>query len=753
MDESSEFDELGIRLSDDPLDFQAADLRITLRIDNSDCKSDSSELVSWGWDATNRRQLNSSLLRYLEESDVVGSDNARALCIGGDNAMTVIAFITFANGLNHLLAEPPNTNAAIDNFRYIAENLEGMGDATAEGDDAQEISPNALYFPRRIKTCAELMAIVADGVSATNTDSDVERLEAIISSGPVAPEDVGHIDWETFDLSTEERAGLEYCHAQAYYWLGRTALMRHQIDLFADQSGADVATIYADQEETEPDTHPLDRANDYFTLALEASPNEFESTGYWWSYYFYRALARYRQGSLEQALDDLEAAGRTIEDHALNEMGDERIGKPAIDYLHARIELERVAYQGFFPTVCLGAGPQSDADTVLTDMRNMADENEYGPAPLSVGTMALFNEALFRFSRAPTDSGRVLDLLARARQQVAGDAGSSVENYSHIDVLRDKVYKFDGDSENEAPIVSEGTIKEFLVGAGSPAYVIPVSPFLLPGRYCGPADNDRPVRAHQLHRGNIRFVWLLRNRFDELIFDYQPFPPLYNSQEGDTGLEECDATFCVAVDNGTGERRYWRLNDRGFGLFMSDPVNPIHAALSAEPGPDGIIYLRGAPAVSLVYMAEGHDPKEILLGDLPVEVPARLEPDQIIGTISTNATDCDNCYDVNVTLSLASDAVPTLPVSLERLREMTFRATLYERLEDGEAVDSDDGQWQIIGPGIRMILDDDLRINGAFPSARIIPGRAHALQVQLVDRADVTMAEYWLKSLDIRVPE
>lgn len=753
MNEGSELEELGIHLSDDPLDFQAADLRITLGMSNTDCKSDSAELVSWGWDATNRRRLNSSLLRYVRESGVVGSDDARALCIGGDNAMAVIAFITFANGLNALLADPPDTEAAIESFRYITDDLKDMRDTTADGEQAEGIPVRVLNFPKRIKTCAALMSIVADGFSASdNSENDVERLKAVIANGPVTPEKIGHINWDTFDLS-DELLDLEYCHAQAYYWLGRAALTRHQIDLFDDQSNADVITVYAYQDEALPEPHSLDQAIDYFTLALEISPIEIETTGYWWSYYFYRALARYRQGDFEQALDDLEAARRSFEEHPLNGLGVDHIGEPTINYLHARIELERAAYQQrLFPTACLGAMLPSDTDTLLADMRNMVGEGEYGLAPLSVGTMALFDEALFRVHRDPTDAEGVIDLLSRARQQVAGDAGSAPENYSHIDVLRDKLYKFDGNGADNAPVASEKTVEDFLVGMGAPAYVIPVYPYLLPDHFCGNTDDNQRVLAHQPHRGDFRFVWLLRNRFDELLFDYRPFPPQYKASEGDTGLEECDATFCVALDNGAGERRYWRLNDRGFGLFTSDPVNPIHAALTAEPGPGKIIYFRGAPTVSLVYTVEGHEPKEILLGELPVEFPARLEPQEATGTIHMDVSDCESCYNVDVVISLDSDAPETSPVSLEGLEDLKFSATLYERVIDGGA-DPAEGQWWIIGSDVELIIDESGRISGTFHSARLNPNGAHALQVLLKDRAGVVLAEDWIKSLDIRVPE
>ena len=760
-----------IEVEQDPEDGSPADLLITITPATNDCAAAS---TPYRWAMLADGALSPLLNIFLEETGGLGKEYPNGPCNWIRTQDDIVALILFANGLDkyYIQGQPA---AAAERFREVNKIMAPTtrGDYQAENDE--KVTEELLRIPRRIRNCAQVMNVIADG-SFAGADGQ-EALTNVITIDP-------------YGINSPPLA--EFCIAHAYYWLGRGALERHFNALKeVDSESPDPAKL-------------LEAAHDYFTLAIQTyktaegmSPNG-EAKGYGWIYYFYRGLTSYRQGNLVQAdadlalaeansdlaINDHSAKAKASSDSAINDHSAKvkanaysainDYSAEMISYMRTRIGVEQAQYHHAASldakeSICENAVGEATAQVDPSDLQLLTGVRSRSRQDLSIGTMARFNLALYWAAQEPKDTqnqcagvnsesatvgARCTAILeaAHALQMVAGDTdNNSVRpDSSPIDVFLATLYKLDGQHNAADSMLRNGTLDNFRSGAGVPAYVIPLSPRLEPDMACGQATDDYRTDVHRLDGDPLVFRWLLRNSYDELLFDYQP-----STSKDNPGSPDCESTFCVALDDGVGLPRYWRLNDLGFGLFETGPITPIDVVLTARPELNGGIRMDGEQRVSLVYKDKDEELRELYVGSLPITTAAHLSAEVEVNWVGKDeeGEECSWCYEIDVTALLTGDGVDNISrLSIngtDDLPDLIFKAALYEEVGVAE------GQWRPVTGVLDFQLeasDDAGHFMGHLSSVELDPDKPHAIRVFVEDGYGNRKARYWSEDIEIVPP-
>jgi hypothetical protein len=385
--------------------------------------------------------------------------------------------------------------------------------------------------------------------------------------------------------------------------------------------------------------------------------------------------------------------------------------------------------------------------------------------------MSLFNEALYwealeRCVR--TDEGGpcmdreagvacrsvAIDKARAAQLKIAGDRRNENEGEtpgtSPVDVYVELHDTLDGGS---APSLGDDALADFYRGPGAPAYVIPLQPRLAHGesgiRPRGLTDYVNLVDA------SLQFQWLVRNAYDEPLFDYSQL--IDAGADNPSEANQCDRGFCVRLDDGLGRTRDWPLNDLGLGLFASGPITTTHAEMTASPGAGESIQLWGDLEVSLVYTVDGEDEVELNAGSLPITTLGELSAEVEVNP-DEDATDCLTCYIIDVDALLKGEGVEISKLSLSEQGEppsLIFKATLNGKIvvPDAPATNPDDeAQVELVDEAGVIELtrrDGQGRFSGQFPSVELDPNKHYVVRVFVEDRNGRVKGHYWI---DIRIP-
>lgn len=733
----------GIKVEKDPQDESPANLRITITLTTNDCNA-TAKPYQWVMETDGNL-----LALFLEETGGTRKEYDGSPCNWIRTQDDIAALILFANGLDtyYIQRQPA---AAAERFRKVNKIMEATTRADYQAENDEIVTERLLRIPRRIRSCAQVMSVVTD---ASADEADLQVLTNVVTIDP---------------YGTNAPPPAEFCIAQAYYWLGRGALEQHVNALKLKQGGSDA-----------PDPAKLlEAAHDYFTLAIqtyktaEAVSQSGEADGYHWIYYFYRGLTSYRQGNLVQADADMAMAEDNYAESPIDEFTNE-----VVSYTRARIGVEQAQYQQMTPldaevVACGNVVGKVNQPVDLSGLQDGAQARSRSRQNLSIGTMAHFNLALYWAAQEPettktevnqcvaTNAGsatenprcQAISHAAQALRLVAGDTDNHTVDLdtSPVDVFLATLYRLDGQDNAADSMSRNDTLDNLRSDAGVPAYVIPLSPRLEPDMACGRATDDYRTDVHRLDGDPLVFRWLLRNSYDELLFDYQP-----STSKDNRGSPECESTFCVALDDGVAPPRYWRLNDLGFGLFETGPITPIDVVLTARPELHGGIRMDGEQRVSLVYKDKDEELREIYVGSLPITSAAHLSADVEANWVGKDeeGEECSWCYEIDVTAWLTGDGVDNISRlsvnGTDGRPDLIFKAALYEEVGVAE------GQWRPVTDVLDFQLaasDNAGHFIGHLSSVELDPDKPHAIRVFVEDRYGNRKAGYWSEDIKVIPP-
>ena len=732
----------------DPVD-NTADMEITFTLNNSSCAGTHSS-DRWGWTVKDGN-LKEMLELLLVDAGGPRVEDENDPCKWTRTKDDLAALIWLTYGLDRLyvrLVDPDNAFA--EAYQRMSKSKSLIYQTLGDSPQANE----ALALPRRLQTCALVMDIMADGPSLT--EGEIVKLRTAAEDDPFS----------------QNGAAADFCVAQAHYWLGRDAL-NHHLQISKSNNSASSANL-------------LVEAREHFDQAIEIiadSLNNFEDDlekGPHWAYYFFRGLTSYRQGNLNLAISDIEKAEVNHSNHPIDEWSVEMVS-----YFRARLLLESSAYPLLLQGACkeLSAYERGQQPDVLVPLRLLQKEDEPGLAPFNIGAAALFNEAIFwqaieqcgEFDSGPPDqllchdenesdcSQLALKVTEQARLKIDGDRRGAVRQFdsSAIDIFLAQLHLLN--DPQSTPSVSEKALEEFAQGSGAPAYVIPVSPTLDP--YGGrAAENVGLDDFIDLTQTQLEFQWLLRNAYDEPLFDYSPLEQALTNER--SSHYECELAFCASLADGQGQSTDWPLHDLGYGVFTTHlpratQHTSIPAQMAAEPGPGEQIYLWGDVAVSLRQYAGGEQLNEIDLGTLTIATLGRLLADADVEWTGRDeaGNDCELCFKVRVTSGLVGEGVEITRLAVRRGNDgrptLVFRAALFEKMVSSDAHGADQGRWQPIDD--RPIFDlHPIGARGSFegllPAVQLSGESSYAIRVYSEDRNGRVKASVWLEDLNIVFP-
>lgn len=685
----------------------AADLTITLTLNNDDCRDDHYISDNWRWEAGGELEQILMMLQ-LDKLGAHTEDN-KNLCNWTRTSQDLEVLILLAYGLEIYYINPlsPDVDAG-DVFETAYFRLLYIDD-TKKVKTPPQTDMNELALQRRMLTCARVMAVIADG---TNLNINEKRdLKETIAKDP-------------YEGSAPP---VDYCVAQAYYGLGRGE-MEHHLQLL--------------QQNPDKAAQALEEAIHYFNQALdtyEATTSSQPGNGFQWSYYFYRGLARYRQGQFQRARQDLKLAEEMHDDTLINS-----ISLETISYLRARFELEESLYDSLWGSTCsepqLTDSDGQDEPTPLTRLQQLQDSDRTGLTPLSIGAMSLLSEARYWEVLASCDpnaqaradhSKRAIENAEAARTKI--DSGTKDEEVaaepSTVDVFLDHLYAKNGQNGNSTSSVDRH-MAAYNKGSGIPAYVISL-----------PGDSPWPLR------------WLVRNSYDEPLFDFAHLLPA-NGEPAVGNI--CASMFCAQLDDGDDNTIEWPLIDRGYGLFVAQPPSDAlpFAHFIAEPGEEGTILLRSDLYTSLIYHKAETDPIEIFVGTLPITTTAVLSAEVNVEW-DGNAVDCHSCYQLDIDLQLTAEEYAITELSTngdDGLPTLFFKASLFEGTLPLDESLSSDNHWQPIGGSFIKfpIQDGNGRFKGSFGSVLLDTSKHHAVRIFVEDQQGNKIYEDWI--LEIKIP-
>lgn len=709
----------------DPVDMEA-DLIITLTQNNSDCNAP--YLYNrWQWKATDK--LEDVLKLLLVENGKPRIEENESYCRWTRTVKDVGALIRLAHGLNLFYVRRTDTTGAIANFEAAINSMADISSYKSLVDDPR--AAEFLILPRRILTCAQVMSVVAQDLPLDEEDRNV--LIEVINHDPFG----GKV------LSPD------FCITQAHFWLGRDAMERH-LDFLAAGNAATSASF-------------LDDAIEHFSTAAElyGQAKELPNGGPQWIYYFYRAIAHYRRGDFEHAVSDLIKAKKSHADYIVVDLP-----QSTIDYLCARLWVETSTYPGLVGQACNDEyRKQTD---ILTPLRQRQDDSVFGIAPLSIGAMSLFNESLYwdalgrcvRDDAQAVSDGSCTDSAAgaehrnkaistaeRARRRISDDS----QDASSIDTYMALLYRLAGRGD---VVLSDAALSKYLHNFGAPVYVIPLKPTAASMAH---GDVDWPLSFH----------WLLRNRYDEPVFDAGRL-----IEETSASNIPCSDiyTFCLRLDDRAGTISDFPLSDRGMGLFVSDEVLMPSMALKASPGVAETIELQGDLGVSLVYRHGEGGPKTIVIGSLPVEVTItndEFRAEANVHYIGENSdldadVDCVLCYDYQVVANarFVRDDVNVAKLMVARQDNqpsLTFWADLWEAqfIPSGLSTARCEENWSptTLISKIRLTPGGQGDLKGRFPIQELDTQKYYSIHVYAEDRNGTRKVDSWDCKISIPIPE
>lgn len=697
-------DVYGIELIVNPVE-DSADLTITLTLNNDDCRDKKYIPDQWRWDASDELEPILELLQ-LDEGGAHTEDEGN-LCNWTRTKQDLESLILLAYGLETHYIRPfsPDT-AAADIFRMAYSRLLYTEESENEKTPAQR-DIKELALQRRMLTCARVMAVIADGAGL-----DIDEKKALKETVAKDPFEKGS-------------PPADYCVAQAYYGLGRGE-MEHHLQLL--------------QENPERAPQALQDAVEYFDLALDtyaATTSSQPGDGFQWSYYFYRGLARYRLGHFERARQDLKIAEDSHEDTPINNNSLE-----AISYLRARIELEEILYSSLSAAVCSEPRPTGGRDErdPLSRLQQLQESDSMGLAPLNIGTMSLLSEAHYWQALALCDpkaeadhSRRAIEKAQAARLKIDGGTKNKgiIFEPSAVDVFLDHLYTSNDRNGNSASSVGHH-LDQYNKVAGVPAYVIPLT-----------VDSPWPLR------------WLVRNHFDEPLFDFSPLLAALGKPAVDSG---CAGMFCAELGDGNGKTIEWPLIDQGYGLFEAHPSSGKmpSAIFTAEPGEKGAILLRSDLHTSLIYRRAEEAPIKIFTGLLSITTTAVLTA-EVNAEWDGNAIDCHSCYEIDIDLQLSSEGYEISGLStngLDGFPTLIFKASLFEGTLPLDQQLSNYNHWRVIGGSFITlpIQDGNGRFKGSFGTILLDTTKHHAVRIFVEDRQGNEIVEFWVKDFEIKIP-